>query len=161
MTTRIIDNNGILSLGSISSEKDLKIKAGVNINPPPKDGWCVCCGRHISELTPFGKAGDPLVGDFDGELLIKKFRTIGPYDEKADQALKYVEMLMEKEGCTGDYLLEWMEKIYGKEKGERYHLIVDAYSQGEWSWECRECAVLDTDEYFEQIEKTYSNKKIQ
>ena len=72
MTTKIFDGNGAVSLGSISNEKDLKIKARININPTPKDGRCDCCGRHISELTPFGKAGDPLVGDFDGELLVKK-----------------------------------------------------------------------------------------
>ena len=85
MTTKIIDNNGVVSLGSISSETDLKEKARININPPPEDGRCDCCGRHISELTPFGKAGDPLVGDFDGELLIKKLRAVGPYDEKAEK----------------------------------------------------------------------------
>jgi hypothetical protein len=43
---------------------------------------------------------------------VKTFRTVGPYDEKADQALKYVEKLMEKEGCAGDYPLDRMIKIY-------------------------------------------------
>ena len=159
MTTKIIDNNGVVSLGSISSEKDLNIKARVSINPPPEDGRCDCCGRHISELTPFGKAGDPLVGDFDGELLVKKWRAVGPYDEKAEQALKYVEKLMEKEGCAGDDPLNMMIKIYGKDKGERYLFTVEAFSQVGSSWECRDCAVLDEEEYFEQIEKTYSNYK--
>ena len=122
MTTKIIDNNGVVSLGSISNEKDLKDKARININPPPEDGRCDCCGRHISELTPFGKAGDPLVGDFDGELLVKKFRPVGPYNEKAEQAFKHVEKLMEKEGRAGEDPLDWMIKIYGKEKGEQYLL---------------------------------------
>jgi hypothetical protein len=54
MTTKIIDNNGVLSLGSISSESDLEIEPRININPPPEDGRCDCCGKHISELTPFG-----------------------------------------------------------------------------------------------------------
>jgi hypothetical protein len=71
MTTKIIDNNGVVSLGSISSEKDLKDKARVSINPPPEDGRCDCCGKHISELKSFGKTGDSLVGDFDGKLLVK------------------------------------------------------------------------------------------
>ena len=75
MTTKIIDNNGVVSLGSISNENDLNIEARININPPPGNGRCECCGKHISKLTPFGKAGDPLVGYFEGELLVKKFRT--------------------------------------------------------------------------------------
>ena len=44
------------------------------INPPPIDNCCECCGRHISELKPFGGPGDPLVGDFSAALLIKHFR---------------------------------------------------------------------------------------
>jgi hypothetical protein len=31
---------------------------------------CDCCGKHMSELKPYGKAGDPLVGDLNGELLV-------------------------------------------------------------------------------------------
>ena len=46
MTTKIIDNNGVVSLGSISSETDLTMKARININPPPEDGQCDCCGRY-------------------------------------------------------------------------------------------------------------------
>ena len=86
MTTKIIDNSGVVSLGSISSESDLNIKAGENINLPTKDERCDCCGRHISELISFGKAGDPLVGDFDGKLLVKTFRRMGPYDEESSRA---------------------------------------------------------------------------
>ena len=32
------------------------------------------CGRHVRELEDFGGAGDPLVGDFYGAKLVKKFR---------------------------------------------------------------------------------------
>ena len=46
----------------------------ITINPPPKDRNCECCGRNNTEIKPFGKAGDPLVGDFDGALLVKNFR---------------------------------------------------------------------------------------
>jgi len=48
----------------------------VRINPPPSDERCECCGRHVSELKPFGGPGDPLVGDFSGALLAKHFRRI-------------------------------------------------------------------------------------
>jgi len=44
------------------------------INPPPSDGRCEGCGKHISKLKPFGGAGDPLVGDFNGAILLKTYR---------------------------------------------------------------------------------------
>jgi hypothetical protein len=118
---------------------------------------CDCCERHISELTPFGKAGDPLVGDFDGELLVKKFRTMGPYDQKADKAYNRVIKMMEEEGLAGADPFELMIKIYGKERGKRYLFAVEAFSMVGSSWECRDCAILEGDEYFDQLYKTCSN----
>ena len=44
------------------------------INPPPSNGNCECCGKNINKLKPFGKARDPLVGDFNGAKLVKTFR---------------------------------------------------------------------------------------
>jgi hypothetical protein len=80
MADIIVKNENAISLGSVEEEKDLKPIPGVaNINPPPQDGKCMCCKRHISELKPYGKAGDPLVGDFDGALLVKVWRSEGPY----------------------------------------------------------------------------------
>jgi hypothetical protein len=157
MTTKIFDNNGVVSLGSISDEKDIEIIARFNINPPPEDCRCDCCGRHISELTPFGKAGDPLVGDFDGELLVKTWRPTFPYNEQAEKAFKHVEKIMKEEGHAGEDPEDWMIKIYGKEKGQQYLNAVYAYGCIGSSWECRECIVLDEDEYFEQFEETYSD----
>lgn len=49
-------------------------KKRILINPPPTDRCCEGCGKHISKLKPFGSAGDPLVGDFKGSLLVKTFR---------------------------------------------------------------------------------------
>jgi hypothetical protein len=46
----------------------------ITINPPPSDHCCERCGKHISKLKPFGGAGDPLVGDFKGALLLKTYR---------------------------------------------------------------------------------------
>lgn len=46
----------------------------IQINTPPSNLCCERCGKHISKLKPFGKAGDPLVGDFDGARLVKTFR---------------------------------------------------------------------------------------
>ncbi len=46
----------------------------IAINPPPTDMCCQICHRHIDELEAFGGLGDPLVGDFTGEKLVKHFR---------------------------------------------------------------------------------------
>lgn len=59
-----------------------KEKGKIHINPPPRDRRCECCGIHISKLKPFGKAGDPLVGDFDGALLVKTFRAMADYQSE-------------------------------------------------------------------------------
>ena len=78
MSEILINENGVISMGSVDSEEDLKTKPGlINLNPPPQDGNCSCCGRPISELKPFGGPGDPLVGDFTGAYLVKKYRSFG------------------------------------------------------------------------------------
>jgi hypothetical protein len=84
-----IESPKLISRESVDCEEDLKlVPRKINLNPPPEDGRCECCGRHISELKPFGGPGDPLVGDFSGAYLIKKFRDIEPPDREAYLALE-------------------------------------------------------------------------
>lgn len=83
------------------------------INPPPTSGRCECCGKHVTELKPFGKAGDPLVGDFNGAFLVKFFRCQFPDSE--------YESIM----C---------------------------------SWECRDCILLEDDEYFKIISERFAKE---
>ena len=135
----------------------VKKKWAGDINPQDKSRRCACCGRHISKLTPFGKAGDPLVGDFDGALLLKIYRPAGPYHEQAEKAFKRVEKIMEEEGRAGEDPEGWMIKIYGKEKGQQFLNAVYAYGCVGSSCECRDCIVLDTEEYFEQLIKRCSD----
>lgn len=156
MAQKIINGNGIVSLGTVECEEDLKPQPGVNLNPPPKDGRCDCCGRHISELTPFGGPGDPLVGDFSGALLIKKFRPDGPYDEEAENAYKEAESHYENEGFTN--VLEYLCHRYGEDKGENYYDKVCLFDSVGKSWECRDCAILDVNEYYERIFERYKNQ---
>ena len=68
------------------SDNDYETDAGpcsdkrkILINPPPEDGTCVFCHRHVSELTAFGEPGDPLVGDFSGVKLLKSYRYDYPF----------------------------------------------------------------------------------
>jgi len=97
------------------------------INPPPQDRRCEVCGRHISELKPFGGRGDPLVGDFTGAFLVKRFRTM---------ALRLTDEQMD------DY-----RKKHGDEHADLYD---EAMSTVGASWECRDCIVLSGGDYFKK-----------
>jgi len=97
------------------------------INPPPQDKRCECCRKHISELKPFGHAGDPLVGDFNGALLVKTFRTM---------ALKLNEIQEE----------EYKKRI----TEEQFNFYEQLSCTVEASWECRDCIILEDEEYFKK-----------
>jgi len=137
------------SLGAVDKEEDLKLSRRHPINPPPEDACCDVCGRHMSKLKPFGGPGDPLVGDFSGELLVKTWRPAGPHDEEAEKALK------EAEHAVPSDPLSWLIAKYGTEKAEEIDFITGAYDCVGESWECRDCIVLGLDEYFETLNKRY------
>lgn len=139
------------SLGAVSKEEDLNLRptCGFSINPPPGDGRCDVCGRHMSELKPFGGPGDPLVGDFSGELLIKRFRLDWPQDEEAEKAWEEAEKARKDPGS--DDTLPWFIAKCGKEKGTKFYW--SGQNTISASWECRECIVLDDDEYFQKIKQ--------
>ena len=154
MTKIIFNEHGILNLGAISREEDLNPQARIILNGPPSDGRCQVCGRHISELSPFGGSGDPLAGGFSGELLVKSFRPAGPYDEEVQKAWK--EAVKATKGAPeSDDLLPWFIERYGEEKGKRLYWGEQAYGSIGASWECRDCFVLDHDEYFEKLRQRY------
>ena len=94
-----------------------------------------------------------MVGYFEGALLIKKFRPAGTYDEEAERAWDKAEKHLADAGAKDKDPLEWMIKKFGKEKGENFYWSYQAYCQIGSSWECRDCAVLNTDEYFEKLYK--------
>jgi hypothetical protein len=149
MSTTIIKENGMISLGSIESEQDLPPGEGVYINPPPQNGRCYCCGRHISELTPFEEAEEPLLGDFDGAYLVKTWRRAGPYDGEAESAAEEAIQSFSEKGNQSP--LEWMIDRFGKEKGERLWYTAQAFDCLCADWLCTDCIGLGEDEYFERI----------
>ena len=53
-------------------------------------------------------------------------------------------------GEKGNDPFEWMIREYGKEKGEYLYWASQAYNLISKIWECKDCAILDTDEYFEK-----------
>ena len=146
MAKILIKEKRSISLGSVDSERDLKLRPGTNINPPPPDGRCDCCGKHISEVKPYGKAGDPLVGDFSGALLVKNFRPDGPYYEEVAKAVTEADKNYVDAGYKEP--LDWVINKYGTQKAEGMYYANMLYHQTSSSWECRECIILDEDEYF-------------
>jgi hypothetical protein len=135
MTQMFFDENEVIGLGAVSKEEDLK------------DGRCDVCGRHMSELTPFGGPGDPLTGDFTGELLVKRWRHTGPYDEEAEKAWEEAR----KEIPEMEDELPWFIEKFGEEKGNALFWAGILYGSTVASYECRDCVVLDFDEYFKKV----------
>ena len=120
---------------------------GIQINPPPADRRCMRCNRHKDELTPFGGPGDPLVGDFSGQLLVKNFRTMDDIPNINNETLsifnEYDKILDEYQHLDGggDNITE-LENKYGVQKvGEafNYDQFKNTVSP---SWECRDCFIL-------------------
>ena len=158
MSEVIFNKNGVISMGSVDREEDLKPRPGINLNPPPPDGRCECCGRHISELKPYGGHGDPLVGDFTGAYLVKRFRSGGPYDEEAEMAIKEAERCYEGENFND--VLDYMIHKYGKERGKDLFYTAEAHGATHASWECRDCAVLDVNEYLEDTKQVHESSSV-
>ena len=115
MAEILFQRNGVTSIGTVESEEDLNPAPGININPPPSDGRCACCGRHISELKPYGKASNPLMGDFSDALLVKRWRAAGPHDEEAENAIN------EALSHGVENILEHLLSKCGKEKLKELH----------------------------------------
>lgn len=119
----------------------------IAINPPPRDRKCECCGRHVSELKPFGGAGDPLVGDFSGAYLVKMFRAmqgrIPEYDKIIDELTEQCRAV-----DSFDEFENMLIERVGKEKAEQLLFYDQLVSTVEASWECRDCIVLDGDDFY-------------
>ena len=149
MAQYLFDHGHAYSLGSISTEEDLKgaPRRGVSINPPPKDGRCDCCKRHIRDLPPFGKAGDPLVGDFSGMKLVKVWRRDFPKDAEAEAI--YARFFTDSD-TEEEHQNAWARLVqqYGEAKANNIRGAVHAAGQIGSAWLCRECVVLDEAQYF-------------
>jgi hypothetical protein len=152
MSLEIIEGIPIVTFGSVDCAEDLKPQPGISINHPAWCERCECCGRHVSELKPFGGPGDPLRGDFTGELLLCVYRPFGPFHEGAEKIFREAEKRYKDEGYKDVY--EYLEYEYGPEDAEEIDSLVLFYHAHDKSWECRDCAVLDDDEYFEELRQS-------
>jgi hypothetical protein len=150
MSKVFFESNGMTSLLSVDQEEDLQLRPGGNINPPPGDGRCSCCKRHITELKSFGKAGDPLVGDFDGAFLVKRFRTDAPYNEVIqkiyDKFFENCQTESEHEQAEERLVMKYSKKLANNII--KWALISGSIGS---SWECRDCICLDEYAFEERI----------
>lgn len=112
----------------------------IAINPPPQDRKCQRCGKHTSELKPFGKEGDPLVGNFEGALLVKTFRAM---NEEIDTELDNINAYLQEIGDTKGWeeAIRRSEEKFGKEKTDQAIFYDQLSNTVEASWECRDCIV--------------------
>jgi hypothetical protein len=144
---KILFINGINSLSSTHGEEDHMPWPALDINPSPEHGNCECCGRHISELKPFGKAGDPLVDDYDGSYLVKTWRPCGPYDEESIRAMD--------EAQNHDDPILWLVAEFGT-KGMMLFGRALAYRCVGSIWLCRDCIILDDKEFGERCRRCFT-----
>lgn len=152
MRENIIENDAAISLGSTDQGEDMEPwEEVVDLNVRPEDGRCHCCGRYLDELEPFGKAGDPLIWDFDGCLLVRQWRPSAPPPPEKVREI-YDEFF---DGCNRKDKFATAKKMlvqeYGEEEAECIILAVSVNSCPTTSWECRDCIVLSHIRYFDKL----------
>jgi len=141
MTTIIYSDGSVVDLRTLR-EGDLFYDAFVEA-----DIGCYCCKRALNDLKFFGKSGDPIEGDFEGAVLVKRSRPFDPPDEEASKIYGQFFAQCKTESDHKRARKRLVQK-YGQEKAEDIeikHLMSETFFN---SWECRECIVLDDDDYF-------------
>ena len=121
------------------------IETSVTNPPPAQEAKCYRCGKPVSELKPFGGAGDPLNGDFTGLKLVKTFRSMDEGCEIADDTRQLYDKICSEykhvDGAAEDNIPE-LEKIYSKEVVDAAFFFDQIASTVGSSWECRDCIIL-------------------
>lgn len=117
----------------------------------PSDGRCERCRRHFSELKPFGKSGDPLVGNVEGLFFVNINRTLVPYDPESDRLwAEYFDKCQtqdDKEEARKAFIQQ-----FGEEELEQLEWYMYLSCQLERFWLCRDCVILDAWEFW-RVEK--------
>ena len=116
----------------------------IYINPPPTDRKCERCQVHINDLKSFGKEGDPLVGNFEGQKLVKIFRAMleERKDKELNKILDYQDVLMENSNNNwSEEIQTKLEEKFGAKKVDNAYLYDQLLSTVGPSWECRDCII--------------------
>lgn len=116
----------------------------VQLNPPPVDRKCHQCGTHTSELEPFGKEGDPLVGNFEGAKLVKTFRAMaesGGHPELEEVLEEQDRLLKLNDGKWDEGIQITLEQRFGIKMVDSAYLYDQLCNTVSSSWECRNCII--------------------
>ena len=159
MTKILSHENGMV----IWKEVDLELDPGIDFLVPRDDYEgvfrCDCCRRHISQLKPFGKAGDPLNEDLDGVLLVKTFRS---YDQPMDEVSKIIREYLrtassksEEDSAIAEKAREKLVKKFGEDGAEQALMTYQLCFQPIKSWECRDCICLSNKRFHRMRRNIY------
>jgi transposase len=87
---------------------------------------------------------------------VRNYRPFAPFDEVVEKKLKEAYRCCDNGHGNAE---KWLIKKWGEKETERLFFIEAAYNQIETSYECRDCIILSTEEYYEKIhERLYSKK---
>lgn len=158
----LFEGNGMVGFQIVDGEEDLKLK-GFHIISWADNVRCDCCKRHISQLKPFGKAGDPLAGDFDGALalLVKTFRWDFPHDEQYEEFKKIMKEFFG--GCRStedfDKAKGRLIEKFGQEEADGMMEYDSMMGGTHRSFECRDCIRLSGKRYHQITETLWEVRK--
>jgi hypothetical protein len=134
-------------MDSVSAQKKSELEA-INNELRLAGARCNCCGKSADKLKSFGGPGDPLVGDFNGALLVKKKR---PAYVLTEEENKLIEENQEIVACDEKEAIKLPKEKYGEGVDEGlWFKGMAAISVGS-SRECRDCAVLDNRKHIEKL----------
>lgn len=114
---------------------------------------CVKLAKYLGELKPFTEE-DPVMDYFNGKLLARRYRPDAPPTEEVNKIMgEFFGDCMTYEDCAKAQ--RKLIQKYGMEEGYKLWTFV-FYLDGSFqsSWECKECIVLDTAQYFEKCSKS-------
>ena len=134
--TKPIKTESAKRLVAISCEEESKPNRG--FRPPPDNGRCQCCGKHIGELHPFlSIVGHDSELANEAALLIEKFRPLAPPDRKIDRIVKdfFGDLHYGDEGF--EEAERRLIEAYGETRADEFLSYTSAASAFISSWECR------------------------
>ena len=133
----------------------LTLKEEVNM----EERRCDVCGKRKSELEKFGKEFGVELSD---AVLVSVLRPLGPCREEvkkaAEEAEKIRDQLPYEELCSFTYD-SWFSSRYGEEEGKNMALELQAWTTEGYVWHCRDCALLDEDQYFVKRDETEARER--
>jgi hypothetical protein len=138
---------GMTKMLALANNANMELGKQVYDYPPPDDGGCECCGKHILKPQSHVQTGCPSTEPRYVALLVKTWRPIYPR-VKLDRIM-------------GEWIHVRYEDVGTQQAAE---MLLDIFSQNQVEeffglqalWLCAECASLDTDAYYEKFHSMFN-----